>query len=727
MTASLTKADGSYTSVGTLANYSLSHSAVPVDPKDTGGQIPTFNALIADITGDPKTLIDTDVALEDWTGSVSTGRVVSVSTNNNGKAAIDSSTIFERLNTTQTTLPIIYSELASVDPVRDALTHWMLMAGITPEILQGKVLQYIPSGVSGSNTFGYIADSISKYRFFGPPDSYVKFVPSAATHANPIEVNPAQSVIVGGAFTLANTLSEFRILTNNTRDTGAVIYTLRRNGSTWTLREKVGSAAEVVLLTKTWSPANTNNTFYAFAQIKANAVADKVDITLRLMESQDVTLNTVYSDTTVTGVTSSLRLRPKPYAVEIGYNSTLTAGHTNYDGPDAYFMLESPNLPTVFPELAYNITTSEDSLSESFKARMPFKIPGFTANVWEKIREFCALLELDISFERGKIVISMRSSKRETLYDHNFIPALDIAKSNIAENANNRDTARSVEVVYRELVGDENKFSSALLWKADSVYSLEKGETREEVIQTNSSYVFLHQPIAVGGVPVPYTSSYSSYVITGNDGYIVDPNWWVDNGGSIRVEQTGISGEIKLVMQAPTVDSVRAPYRISEGVADRPALYVLGYGMQLSEPKVVKVYTGAGDAAQDVGTKYDSIFCTKKLMAFNAGHKLAVSFGSAESKIQFVVSQADQLAPVSSSDPLTPLADSVYWKGSYYRIVEESIGHGSISVDSAPRYNTVRVLNGEFATGKTIADWNALHAGKLIRDVNLAPLPNYVS
>ena len=35
-------------------------------------------------------------------------------------------------------------------------------------------------------------------------------------------------------------------------------------------------------------------------------------------------------------------------------------------------------------------------------------------------------------------------------------------------------------------------------------------------------------------------------------------------------------------------------------------------------------------------------------------------------------------------------------------------------------------LNEEFAEGKTVGDWNAMHSGKLIRDTNIAPLPRYV-
>lgn len=723
MTVSLTKADGTYSPVGTVANYSLSHSAVPVDPRETSGQIPTFNVIVSDVDGDPKALAGTEVMLEDWTGSVNSGRVTAASSSNNGKAAIDASTIFERLNTEQTVLPIIYNEVASVDPVREALAHWMLMCGITPERLDGKLLQYLGGDYVGISTFGYIADSISKFRFYGPADEYVTFVPSATTYTNPIEVNPAQGVTIGGGFALDNTLSEIVLTTTTLRNNTTVLYKVRRNGSTWTVREKVGSAAETVLLTKTYAPTSSNNTIYAFAKVSANAAADKVDITLRLMElgTGDVT---VISDTTATAVTSTLRNRPRLSSVKLGYDIALTGGHTVYGRPTSYFLLESAPLQAVFPVDNYAITTAVSVLDAEFKDKMPFKIPGFTGNVWDKMRELCSILELDIYFERDIIRIVYRDAKRETI-GGDFIPALNVAKGSMVEKVADRETARSVDVLYREMLGSDADFANTLLWKSTSVYTLERGETVEEVIQTDSSFVLLHQPLPVSGVPVPYNSAFGSYVITGNDGYIVDPTWWKDNGGSIKVEQTGVSGEIKLIMQAPTVDTVRAPYRVSEGVADRPALYILGYGMRMSEPKTLKTYTGADDAAQDVGVTFDSPFITKKLLAQNTGHKLAVTYGTATSDASFVISQADQLPIVTSVDPLTPLGDCVYWKGSYYRIASESIAHGSITVNTADRFNTIGVVNGEFATGKTVADWNALHAGKVIREVNIAPLPKY--
>lgn len=729
MTESLTKADGTTTPIGTLANYSLTHTATPVDPRDSSGQIPTFNATVADPQVDVKSIVGTEVSLEDWTGTVSTGRAVATNRNpKSGAIAIDSNTVFEKLNTTQTTLPIVYSELADgVDPVYEALSHWLLMAGVPKDRLDGNLLQYIDTEYISTSSYGYIADSISKFRFFGPPSEYSKFVPSAEPYTNPIDINPAQSVTIGGRFYTNRTLSELRIRAHLNYSDVPVYYTIRRNGNTWTLREQVGLNAETVLITKTHTPVGQDDQLYVFVQVRANpTVSTQVDLTFRIMERNTIGLTSIF-DNTVSGVESTLRRRPRPYEVEVGYPPLEVGTHTDYGKPAAYFLLQRPVMQDKYPEPNYSLSTGIYEDFADWKARMPYKVPGFTGNVWEKLREFCSICELDIGFERDLIVTRPRSQRRETLYDNDFIPAINVNKSGLTESFAEREPAKSVEVLWREMAGSENDFANTLLWKADSVYTIEKGETKEEIVKTDASFVYLHSPIIVSGVPVPYTSGFSSYVITGNDGYIVDPKWWNDNGGYIRVYNTANSGEIKIVMQAPSIDTVRAPYRVSEGAADRPALYIKGYGMKMTDPKTVKVYTGSAEATQDVGVTFDSPFVTKKLLAYNVAHKLAVSYGTASSTIRFNISRSDQSPPGDSDDPLTPLADCVYWGGSYYRIADQSTTPRAILVNKADQYNTIRVVNGEFATGKTIADWNATHAGKVIRDTNAAPLPRYVS
>lgn len=704
------------TPVGTLANFSLDASAIPFDPRDMSGQIPTLSATVTDLTGPAITLIDEDLSFRDWSGTDTSAKVVDVKGGaNSGLTTLDTSTLFERLNTEQTTFPMILPDAAAVGGILPALTHWCLMAGVTQFRTPGNLLQAIPSQLP--STIGYLADNPAALRFEGPSDSYYGFVPTIGAYLPPLEVNLAQSLIVGAMFGANTELAEFRIHARIQRTQQTVIYTVRRLDGTYTITEKVGAGAETVLLTANYAAQgvylhNVN------VRVKAN-VADptKIDLTLRVLEDD------TFTDFTATAKTSTLTQRPLPFRIELGYSEALLGARTQYGDVAHYFLSEGSVLPEQFPAQQLDISTVS---APEVSVNDPKKIPGFTGNVWEKIKEFCAITEMDVFFEQD--AIKFRSRYEQVLDGTSAREPENLTKSNLSWGVNNRETSKYVDIVYREMVGDEDEFTLTELWRADSVYSLEKGEYREEIVQTDSTFTVLDQPIVTGAVPVPYTRGYGSYVITGNDGYIVEPQWWIDNGGSVKVEATGTAGEIKLILQAPTTETVRAPYRISEGEADRPALYIFGSGLNLSKPKTVRIATGAGDAAQEAIT-FDSIFVTSLDLAYNAGYKVADSMGGAGGEISFSVPK-DTLGvadPYGIEYESVPLGAMVYHGGAMHRMVGLSMQPSNLSVGRADQFTSVAATNDGLGPNATIADWNNLHLDKTVKEVNLSPLPQYVS
>lgn len=719
------------TPIGTLANYSVTSAATPTDPTDSSGAIPAFQASVTDVLGDAKQLGGTEITLRDWTGfqyfsaesgNATRGRVTSVKKSpTSGMVTFDASTIFERLNTEQTALPILQSDTLD-HPVREALSHWCLMAGVPEFGLEGNLKSYI----SNYNQLGYLADSAFKWRYFGPPSSYKSFVTTETSlggFAPTLDVNLSQTLTFGMAVQSGVDLSEFRIQAFLPHLQQNVIYTLRKNLNVWSLVEKIGSGAATTLKSATLTPSYTDPRFL-FVQIGANTASDKIDIAFRLLERDYTTGLSYYTDSVSLGVTSTLRNRPKPFQLDVGYDSTLAAGKVA-QAPDCAFILEDPTLQEVYPpvQTSINVFSTYPAPAEE-AAKLPVFVPGFTGNVWDQMREFCSMLNLDIYFQNNSIVIKPRETLRR-MTDGSFIPAVQLFKAGLSESVQDRETARSVEVKYTERVPGSDNYE--VMYKADSVFSLEKGETKVEVVKTGNTFVFLNQPVPVSGVPVPYTSSFGSYVVTGNDGYIVDPQWWKDNGGSITVKSTKNAGEIEITMQAPTIDTVRAPYRISEGVADRPALYIVGYGLAVQEPKTLKVYTGNSRAAQDVGVTFESQFITTKLMAMNTAVKLAESYGTVGTTIGFNTSSADYPGLQFSSDMPTPVGNCIYFAGSYYRLAKQTVTPTGMQFSDSPTHNTISVVNGEFAEGKTVNDWNTLHANKTIAETNLAPLPLYES
>lgn len=719
------------TAVGTLADFSLDSAAAPFDPRDTGGQIPTLTATLVDLAVPVNTLIDDDLSFRDWSGSDTTAKVKSVSgAASSGLTSIDTSTIFDRLNTEQTTFPIIMADgsISGSGAVIPALNHWCLMAGVPMYRTPGNLLQAIDAKLESS--IGYLADNPAALRFYGPPDTRYGYVPTIGTYMPSLEVNGTQAIIVGAMFGAQTQLAEFRIQAwlNPTQSTA--IYTVRKVDNTYSVVEKVGSGAETVLLNAVHT-SKSNFLHNVNLRISANVTdPTKVDLTLRVVEWGQASLTgsateDTYTDYTATSKISTLTQRPRPTKIELGYDDTLLGSRTSYGDVANYFLSEGSVLPEKFPVTQVDATFT---LAAEAVANTPTKVPGFTANVWEKIKEFCAITEVDVFFDKDAIRFRARYEQVLDSGSGTSVPPQRLTKSDMSYGLENRETSKYVDVNYYDMVGDPNTFTSTELWRADSVYSLDKGEYKEEVVQTDSTFTVLMQPAVVNGVPVPYTWGYSSYVVTGNDGYIVDPQWWQDNGGSIRVEATGTAGEIKIMMQAPNIDTARAPYRISEGVADRPALYIKGTGLNLGKPKTLRIATGAGDAAQEAVT-FDSQFVTSLQLAFNAGYKVADSQGGAGGNISFGVSKST----LGVADPYGVEYSSVipgtfvYNGGAMHRISKLSMQPSGISVSEASQFTSLAATNDGLGPNATVDDWNNLHLNKTVKEVNLSPLPLYVS
>lgn len=724
MPASITQG-GSRTPLGNLANYSISKSNIPTNPSDSSGQIPTFSAAITNVSKDAKTHLGDSVVLTDLNDTEFEGVVVAAQKSaTSGLLQLDMNTVFERLNTEQTTYPVYGDSTWGNSLAPFAIEQWMLMAGIPKYRVPGNLLHYV-----SSQLVGYSSRTEATW-VQAPPNEWVlnhaTSVPTYGPNLGTLDVNRAQSFVMGmplNDWSAVDYNSEVIINTFLPHLTQFVRYRLMQTGKNLSLAQSIDGAAYTTLASLTIpTDATVSGNGFLYVRVKANAtLADRVDIDMKAIGSKTATGTVVVYSSTASSVVSELRRRPELRSLDLGYDPAQAGIDIS---PYMFFISEGDVLPDDYPK--DQVVIEYDAEAKPLTA-----VPGFTGNVWEKMKELCALTDLDITFTNDQIIISARKLHRVDPYSDDYKPLAPLVKAGMQESSTQREKSRRVEVTYREQpVQNVSAYFSTELWRATSVYSVEKGETKVETIQTNATFLTLQNPKPVSGVPVPYTLPYGTYVVTGHDGYIVDPDWWTDNGGYIKAQPTNKAGEVQLTIQAPGLDTVRAPYRISEGVADRPALYLFGHGLKLEEPKSLKVYTGNPDASEDVGTKLDSIFVTNKLLAFNAGHKLAVTYGSGDSALSFNIPRkenepqflgGDIVYEDHTEDP------NVYFNGSVYRVEQFSVTPSQVSVSKAPRYNIHRILNGEYATGKTIGQQNAMNAGKKIKDTNLAPLPNYLS
>ena len=334
-------------------------------------------------------------------------------------------------------------------------------------------------------------------------------------------------------------------------------------------------------------------------------------------------------------------------------------------------------------------------------------VSGFTANVWAMLNEYCAITRQDISLLNSQLKLAPRVTALSA-------PTGNFAK--LSRDSERRDKYKQVAVVNKQSKAVST--DDAVLWRADSVYQVNPREVQEFTVQTKHSILSVNNPAPVPGIePFPYKAGAGQYVVTGADGYIIAPQWWIDNGGKIEVSLTDKEGEIDVKITAPTIDSVRAPYRISEGAADRPALYVCGSGI-LNDPKEVHVGTGAKDAKEGFDHVFESPFIAGVQETYDVAAAMAVQYSASVADAQFEI----------PNDFYTPSRFGQFPSGTrftdgkrVYRIKDASQTHNKVSGNAVP-HTTVADYVASYPAGATLADEKARHAGRTIKQFNISPL-----
>ena len=398
--------------------------------------------------------------------------------------------------------------------------------------------------------------------------------------------------------------------------------------------------------------------------------------------------------------------------------STILAGnlsltsivHRGEDQGSGSQMLHWGDFISILPAMPTTRLTVQKSLTAGIKPAQTFV--GFSGNVWENIKAYCSIYHLDVSCVAGLLTIGPRQTETTPVY------TLGTISKRIAA----RDQARFVEVVCQNskptLSSDGSLVVPAVMWKADTVYQVAVGEVQTFNVQTKHSILDLQQPVAVSGIsPYPYTSGTGQYVVTGSDGYIVSPTFWRDQGGKITVETTDNEGEIKVTIKGPDFDSVRAPYRISEGDAGRPALYITGQGV-INKPVTIRASTGNTKAAKEVGATLDCPFIGDLTLTYDAAARMADKFATPD--VSAAITEAlDYESP--SALGVVPSGQLIKIDGSIFRVTDASQTHAAISGNTT-EYNTIYQVAKSFGVDATIADVNAYYAEKTIGQVNLKPL-----
>lgn len=334
--------------------------------------------------------------------------------------------------------------------------------------------------------------------------------------------------------------------------------------------------------------------------------------------------------------------------------------------------------------------------------------PGFIGNLWDNLKQMCTARNYQIYSTGDKIGITKPGKITLTLTE----PAT--SKINVARD----QRAQTIEINNYNLAGVTN----GIFFKTTEVLSLDAGEIQvvNQTIEGTPNSV--NNPVAVSQMDLAYTTGVGQYVVTGNDGYVISPAWWTDNGGSITVAtSTAQADEIIITLKAPA-DASRAPYKISEG-EDRPALWITGSGVT-KHVEVVTLYTGDSTAPQKVVT-VDNNFIVDRTMAYDRGVLSSQMY--AGPRVTLTISGVPALT-LTRSDGTTAatwfgsLAGAILdYEDSRYRVTKADFSVNGVDLTLA-RHVTIADFNTAW-TGQTVAQFNAaISPGVTFGQLSVYPL-----
>ena len=710
------KTSAAYSELGDLSNYSVTTSAIPVDTADSSGGIPTVNATFVDGT-DVEYLIGEDFSLSNPAIGKYDGEIVSVGKDaNSNRYTLDVHTVLARLNTEHRMFPLAdYTGTESTYLPCMALEYWTQQCGIFYSAVPGDVLFF----QSQWGHYGAFAKDITRplkskltsasgfsHQAFDNEGRLMNSFPrnAEATLSFPtktaltdmgsnlpvlIPVEPSPNVMVFSA-----TIGLF-----GTSRQGTIIWRmLGPKGAKRQIKVKSDTAAGFTLSTSedginftqrgATVAATAGSTYTFYVGVSETAGGTKFDF--RVYNASGSFTSSEQTTAAGSKITGSQSLSQVFYRGEdVGSGDPLLYA-------DVFISL-MPSMPTARPVSQKSITLGTKATS--------FLI-GFSGNVWEHMKQYCSIYHLDVNYRNGKLTFEPRQKDIK----------VGASLSALSTRIQAREQARNVEVVNYQHTATGS--TPKVMWKADQVYQVAAGEIQEFTVQTDHSIMEMSQPVCVSGInPFPYTTGAGQYVVTGSDGYIVSPTFWNDQGGSITCDITDVEGEIKVRIKGPDFDSVRAPYRISEGDAGRPALYLTGTGVK-SDPKTLKVPTGKSKAAKDVGVSIDCPFIGNAKHAYDAAARAARAFATPEVTTSFA-------EPVeydgTSKLGTVPPGSLVKRNGNVMRVTDATQTHSTVS-GSAHQHNTIYQIKRSFGAGATIGQMNAYYADKPIGKINLKPM-----
>lgn len=688
--------------LGQLASVSINTAAVPLNPAEGSGSAPSVNATYKK-GSDPEFMLGETNTITNGAIGTYEGEVVKLGLSKSSAiASISMTTPLTLLNTEMHLFPFIDGVPGTWTAAR-AIDYWTQQCGLFYDKVPGQCIAYA-SGFGHTDSFG--ASTTARFyekRTGGSTTTQVLNGRSVKTFGSAVTGKTALHEVKDGSVGVSVPEDHKLVFSigmglNGSGRTGSASWTfLDYADRQYTVSLQATSSGAVA--------AKLDGSTIATASVPAG---ETYRLTLSLEKLTSTTLAaklTVHTDD-LAGAGSLLH-NGTVYTVASPMSSVLkltSFNHTSSDGSGSQMTRWGTYL-TVADTHPMELPAVQKALFETGKD-FGF-VAGFEGNVWNLLNEFCSIARLDVQYLGAQLRVPRRST------------ALAMPGGNFGSFIVDRERREKYKQV--AVVNKQSKAVStddAVLWRADSVYQVAAREVFETTVQTGHSILSLVQPVAVNGImPFPYKEGAGQYVVTGADGYIVAPGWWNDNGGKVEVSLTGKEGEIAIKITAPGEDTVRAPYRISEGAADRPALYISGSGI-LNDPVEVHIATGAKNAREGFDNVFESPFIAGTRETYDAAMAMASLYSASVAEVSFELpNDFEKPTGFGQFPPGTIFTDN----DRNYRISDTSQSLSKVS-GNAVEHTTIGAYVASYPPGATIADEKARHAGRTIRQFNIKPL-----
>lgn len=236
--------------------------------------------------------------------------------------------------------------------------------------------------------------------------------------------------------------------------------------------------------------------------------------------------------------------------------------------------------------------------------------PGWEGDVWTQLKKFCAAIDAEVVMVDDTVVL--QKPRLRTL------PVESISGFTIET----QQTAASqfVEVInYNSFWGVDR-----LAYTSNTVYTVDEGETTIAEITVPHFIEEPNNPVPVLEFAQGYEVGEGQYMVLDSQDSVVDPTWWLSNGGRVRVKTVyNEPHSLVIVIQGPQpgLNKYVGPYKIgrSYGVAV-PALHITGSGLFIDkQPMRIRTGVSPEQTSVVVGATIDNEFISNAGLAITKG------------------------------------------------------------------------------------------------------------